>query len=137
MELLPEDDEVRLRTAGRWTPGTGGLATIHVILFIIFVTRGLATEAEARSSTADGPGSGKDVDHDLPGFETHPLLLGHCPGTAASCAATLNPMQAIRRSLPELAAAATALYRLEEPGEDLRVSIQMSPSAVGRTAYSV
>jgi hypothetical protein len=48
--------------------------------------------------------------------------------------ATLNELQAIPTSLAEVAKTATALYRPGEPGADLRVNIQMSPSSVGRTA---
>jgi hypothetical protein len=62
---------------------------------------------------------------------------GTAPVHAANRAATLNPLQAIPGSLAELAQPPAALYRLDEPGADLRVNIQMSPSSVGRTAYSV
>ena len=134
-ELLLQDGEVRFPVAVRRLPaGAGGLAAIHFIILLILVAGRLGAEAEARSSGPEGPGGGKDVDHEFPGLEAHPLLLGHCPVAAADRAAGLNQLETIETaSLPETGGQAAA-YRPEEPGVALRVSIQMSPSSVARTA---
>jgi hypothetical protein len=99
VKLLPQDGEILQTAARRRTGRTGGLTTLRLI--IVLGTRGLATEAEARGSAPEGAG-GKDADHDFPGFEAHPLLLGHCPVQTADFAATLIELQAMPVSLAEV-----------------------------------